>query len=616
MKLTIRMTFLIAISLYYSSSLKAQKQNNIWYFGNGAGLDFNSGKPVMLNNGKLFTEEGCAAVCNEAGRLLFYTNGIKVWDSDHSVMDGGQSLAGGISSTQSSIIAPIPRDKTKYYIFTADEKAGPKGLSYSIVDIEKGKITKKNQFLYGPISEKLTITPHLNGSDYWIIVHQWNTNTFASFQLTQKGIMSAPVISTIGRTCKDYGSGNRGETIGQLKVSPNGKRVASVMCYIGNSPIEIFEFDNSTGILSNQKEVPTSGFAYGVEFSPNSNLLYVSFLKGSVGIMQYNLNAANIFDSSFILSKTTVNSVFGALQIGPDSKIYISKTGRHIDVINAPNRLGKTCNYEIGAVSLGEKNCVYGLPSKVISSVFKDDLTNPNERASVVNESNNKFTSGNLCRENIELDAGHKGSVFLWSTGETTQIINTQYIGSYTVKISDPDNIKSKSINFIVNKGEPNVNLGRDTALFCIKKYSLDAKNEGCEYKWSNDEETKKIEITQSGKYSLTVTNGNCWDRDTIYVSFDVKPPNFKAFPSFSPINNGFNSKFNYSIDDVTEFYLEVKSPKGKSIWKTTSTEEYWNGSNKKGEILEKGSYKWKVNYKGVCTYGETIREEGTVRLY
>jgi len=152
--------------------------------------------------------------------------------------------------------------------------------------------------------------------------------------------------------------------------------------------------------------------------------------------------------------------------------------------------------------------------------------------------------------------------------------------------------------------------------LFCIKKYSLDAKNVGYEYKWSTGENTKEIDITRSGKYSLTVTNGNCWDRDTIYVSFESKPPRFNALPSFSPKNSGFNSSFHYSVNDVTEFYLEVKSSKGKSIWKTTTVGDQWNGKDKKGEVLKKGSYNWKVNYKGICTFGETIEEEGVVRLY
>jgi hypothetical protein len=620
MQVIIRIAFLVAVSLCICYSLQAQRQNNIWYFGNGAGLDFNSGKPIPLKEGKLFTEEGCASVSNQSGKLLFYTNGVKVWDADHAVMDEGQSLAGGVSSTQSTIIVPTPGDKTKYYIFTADEKAGPKGLSYSIVDMTKrngkGNVVKKNQFLFGPIVEKLTITPHFNGEDYWIIVHQWNTNAFASFQLTPSGLITAPILSKVGRVNKDYGTGNKGETIGQLKVSPNGKRIASVMCYIANNPIEIFEFDNATGEVTNQKEIPTIGFAYGVEFSPNSDLLYVSFLKGSVGVIQYDLNAPNIFDSAYFLSEITNTSVYGSLQLGPDNKIYVSKTGRYLDVINTPNKLRNNCNYQISAVSLEERNCVYGLPAKVLSNDFKAEPIIPNDAESIDNKSNNKFNKRYLCAENIELDAGHEGSVFLWSTGETTQIINVRTIGSYTVKISEPDNVESKSINFMVNKGEPNVNIGRDTALFCIKKYSLNANNIGCEYKWSTGEETQKIEITQSGKYSVTVTNGNCWDRDTIYASFDSKPPNFKALPSFSPENSGFNSKFHYTVNDVTEFYLEVKSSKGKSIWKTTNVDEQWNGRDKKGEVLEKGSYNWKVNYKGVCTFGETKEEEGTVRLY
>jgi hypothetical protein len=620
MQVIIRIAFLVAVSLCICYSLQAQRQNNIWYFGNGAGLDFNSGKPIPLKEGKLFTEEGCASVSNQSGKLLFYTNGVKVWDADHAVMDEGQSLAGGVSSTQSTIIVPTPGDKTKYYIFTADEKAGPKGLSYSIVDMTKrngkGNVVKKNQFLFGPIVEKLTITPHFNGEDYWIIVHQWNTNAFASFQLTPSGLITAPILSKVGRVNKDYGTGNKGETIGQLKVSPNGKRIASVMCYIANNPIEIFEFDNATGEVTNQKEISTIGFAYGVEFSPNSDLLYVSFLKGSVGVIQYDLNAPNIFDSAYFLSEITNTSVYGSLQLGPDNKIYVSKTGRYLDVINTPNKIGNNCNYQISAVSLEERNCVYGLPAKVLSNDFKADPIITNDAESINNKSNNKFNKRYLCAEKIELDAGHEGSVFLWSTGETTQIINVRTIGSYTVKISEPDNVESKSINFMVNKGEPNVNIGRDTALFCIKKYSLNANNIGCEYKWSTGEDTQKIEITQSGKYSVTVTNGNCWDRDTIYASFDSKPPNFKALPSFSPENSGFNSKFHYTVNDVTEFYLEVKSSKGKSIWKTTNVDEQWNGRDKKGEVLEKGSYNWKVNYKGVCTFGETIEEEGTVRLY
>jgi hypothetical protein len=55
MQVIIRIAFLVAVSLCICYSLQAQRQNNIWYFGNGAGLDFNSGKPIPLKEDKLFT---------------------------------------------------------------------------------------------------------------------------------------------------------------------------------------------------------------------------------------------------------------------------------------------------------------------------------------------------------------------------------------------------------------------------------------------------------------------------------------------------------------------------------------------------------------------------------
>ena len=49
----------------------AQKEAAIWYFGESAGLDFNSGIPVTLTDGKLTTNEGCATISDKDGKLLF-----------------------------------------------------------------------------------------------------------------------------------------------------------------------------------------------------------------------------------------------------------------------------------------------------------------------------------------------------------------------------------------------------------------------------------------------------------------------------------------------------------------------------------------------------------------
>jgi len=72
----------------------SQREGYIWYFGAQAGLDFNPGKPVALTNGKLNTNEGCTSISTPEGRLLFYSDGIKVYDSTHNIMPNGSDLKG------------------------------------------------------------------------------------------------------------------------------------------------------------------------------------------------------------------------------------------------------------------------------------------------------------------------------------------------------------------------------------------------------------------------------------------------------------------------------------------------------------------------------------------
>ncbi len=114
----------------------ALKEGNIWYFGENAGLDFNSGSPVALTDGMLNTDEGCASICDTNGSLLFYTDGMTVYNKNHIVMPNGTGLLGHNSSTQSAIIVKKPMSNNLYYIFTVDGNSGSGGgLSYSVVNL-------------------------------------------------------------------------------------------------------------------------------------------------------------------------------------------------------------------------------------------------------------------------------------------------------------------------------------------------------------------------------------------------------------------------------------------------------------------------------------------------
>ena len=84
----------------------AQGEANIWYFGENAGLDFNTGSVVAINNSQLNTREGCSSFSTSSGELLFYSDGTTIWNKNHTPMLNGIGLAGDASSSQSAMIIP------------------------------------------------------------------------------------------------------------------------------------------------------------------------------------------------------------------------------------------------------------------------------------------------------------------------------------------------------------------------------------------------------------------------------------------------------------------------------------------------------------------------------
>jgi hypothetical protein len=87
----------------------AQKQNNQWRFGNSGAIDFNTAPPSFIAGAALSTGEGSASIADRTtGALLFYTDGLTVWNRQDQVMPIGTGLLGGItlSSTSAAVIIP------------------------------------------------------------------------------------------------------------------------------------------------------------------------------------------------------------------------------------------------------------------------------------------------------------------------------------------------------------------------------------------------------------------------------------------------------------------------------------------------------------------------------
>ena len=432
---------LLVLIVLVHFSISAQAEASKWYFGINAGLDFSSGNPIALTNGELVTDEGCATISENNGDLLFYTDGITVWDKQHNIMPNGTGLTGDSSSTQSAIIVPKPGDVSIFYIFTVDDLAGPKGLRYSEVNMTlnggNGDITnQKNIELNAFTTEKISAVKHANGIDFWVVTHDWNNNNFLSYQVTTAGVNIVPVISSVGEEHGDNGLDSKG----YLKISPDASRLA-LASWSGNSVVEIFDFDNTTGIVSNPILIgngffstgPASG-AYGIEFSPDSNLLYVTdqnFLFGftTSRLFQFDLTLSTAND--MINSVTTLyddsdtNTILGALQLAVDGKIYIARAQEQfLDVIENPDEIGFASNYSQNAVSLGNRFCGAGLPP-FISSFFNFSI----------------ITQGTCLGQGTEfsLNSNTEINSIIWDFGDgftSTETNPTHYYqnaGSYTI---------------------------------------------------------------------------------------------------------------------------------------------------------------------------------------
>jgi len=357
---------LLAFGILITIPAFAQKEANIWCFGSHVGLDFNSGSPVFFAGSAMDQWEGCSSIADPNGNLLFYTDGISVWNKNHALMPNGSGLLGGGSSTQSALIVKQPGNASTYFIFTTAEVGGPAGFNYSTVDITLqgglGDVVVKNVNLLSLCDERVTAAWYANGTDIWIISTSTNADTLYSFLLTSTGVNSVPVVSYNGVI---HGSATYNQ-IGSIKASQAGDRLGIAL---NGSPgtFELYDYDNATGVATLVMSSVSADytFAYGIEFSPNGNIMYGSEYGSGYNIYQFDLLAgsgAAIAASALLIGTSAGYSA--ALQLAPDGKIYLAKwMEQSLGAITDPDILGLGCNFVDVAVTIPvQVQCNGGLP--------------------------------------------------------------------------------------------------------------------------------------------------------------------------------------------------------------------------------------------------------------
>jgi hypothetical protein len=347
-----------------STSCSTITRNNAkhWYFGNQAALKFENNQPVALTNSAMSQVEGFATMSDENGNLLFYTDGITIYNRNHVPMLNGTGLLSSYTNTQAAFIMPFAGNQNKYYVIT------PNSYYYSVVDMNldggNGAVVEglKNILLTNESSEKIAGVFASNEQDIWLITYASNLSKFNVFKIDESGIQETPVTSTF-----DVASG----FYGYMKVSPDGTRIATANF---NGTFTLYDFNRTTGEVSNQMIVPFNGGglgSYGIEFSPDGNLIYVADHRGSNRIRQYNITHPTpelIAETEFAFPANT--PALGALQLGLDNRIYVAREyGQYLGVIKFPNSQGSGAIYEEEGFYLEGKTSNLGLPSFVTSTL-------------------------------------------------------------------------------------------------------------------------------------------------------------------------------------------------------------------------------------------------------
>ncbi len=397
----------LTILFIISHVVFSQNEASNWYFGNNAGIRFNTnGSITELTDGQLNTDEGCTTISDVDGNLLFYTDGITVWDRLHRPMpnangSAGNGLYGNPSSTQSAIVIPKPKDPNIYYIFTVSTEFNSEpdlGFNYSEIDMRLngtyGDVTSKNINLLPNSTEKISaVVKDCETQALWVItlssINGATTdtlfNTFHAYEVTDTGINTTPQSSTFTDLMVF-------DQRGYLKLSPDGTKLA---CANSTSGLFLYDFDVNTGIVSNQNQININynrpgkmQSPYGVEFSQNNNVLYVSAYydpdnteffdptEQYASLLQYDLTATDISSTEILIDNRQMYR--GSLQLGPDGRIYRAMSVTYIigspflSVINNPNALGTACDYEHNAIGLS-RNSRQGLPP-FITSFFAEKI--------------------------------------------------------------------------------------------------------------------------------------------------------------------------------------------------------------------------------------------------
>jgi large repetitive protein len=527
-----------------------------WYFGNQAGIDFNPtvlvppGEPIDISaSSGMNAPEGTATVSDRNGKVVFYTDGESVWLRDNPTTPITTNLGGDNTATQSSLIMPVGTDETLYYIFTTQENStGGYELRYAVFDRRLDPVNGVGGLVdptpLDPLDPPSTVlftksTERILGVDNWVIVHEYGTNTFRAYQVTEEGIGS-PVFSNVGSdhqvTAPSTGTG--------YMTYVGGKIIVGVTEADGTSFIEILDFDGGSGEVSNpvRVEVPDAyqGQIYGVHMSPNSDRLYATIL-GHNKILEFQLDDPLDDESWEFLGEINVPpGQPGAMQYGLGSQLFVAIQGH-----NGLGMISFSSQQDVlSTLILDQPKPLTGESTLGLPNFVQQEGTQPGEpglapatacvnqevtlvatpKEPTIDQFNWYFHDGTAERDaepeitRTYTQAGtYQVRVLIYNKcqpilnpnaqGDPTDFNNPGGVGLFTVDVVVHDTPKGPiwfipGDNTFICDGNPVTLRGYDPS-----EYDPAVNPGDLTFQWSNGSTADHIDVTQAGTYTVTATN-------------------------------------------------------------------------------------------------------------
>lgn len=514
--------------VYVSDCSPIASTQGHWYFGRYGAMDFSTGTAVGNNSAAVPTtinsNESAVSVSDNGGNLLFYANPSWVWDNTHTQMN--VTALGGSSSSAQMAFTPDPANVNQYYLFIppSGEQHGTAAnfLKSAIVNVSAGTVSASTAVSVPAgvqISESITVVPHCNGTDYWVITHSYGNSTvrFYVHRVTSTGITNAAGVGSLPDVYPSTGNftmftGGAYYRGAQLKASRDG----SMLALAGNG-LATYEFDRNTGTISNEVILDPGTFRYyGCSFSPSGQYVYAS--APSTGTVLNAFDLAGNLHASYPLAAHQ-------MQLGPDDKLYVSHwSTNYVSAIPNPDDASPTyipvaVNFAPIASSI---NTIFGCTPNMIDAVPAAALV-PGFTCSISN-----------CNEVI-FDAPPCFSSYLWDFGDMTghnieDPAHTYANGTYTVSLTVGGTTVTKTITIGVSSAiaGPTTVCLNDANIF---NYSASA-GPGLIYNWSASGGTiglngnDNVDVTWTslpGTLTLTVTDPatGCTSTTTINVIED-----------------------------------------------------------------------------------------------